>query len=937
MPKARGASSFVAFIPYIFTLLAAILTAGGSTPAAAQTSTDRISQRIQSDQVEAIPGTAHPSALPESDLGRVSGNMELHHVSIAFRLSQAQQEDIDQLLAEQQDPSSANYHKWLTPDQYADRFGLTPNDAAEVVAWLNSQGLTVESVSRGRTEIFFSGSAAQIEAALHTELHHYLVNGETHFANASEPSLPSAFAGMVQSFRNLDDFRPKSRAIKRAAPAIELQPHYTNSQGAHFLSPDDFAVIYDLQPLYNSSLDGTGVTIGVVGDSAISLTDIEAFRSAANLPAKDPQVVIVPGDGNPPVNGDEGEADLDLEWSGAVARNANIIYYVDGSGNAFNALDYAINPNPGQTLAPVISNSFGLCEADATLSGAQSLRTLIQQANSQGQTVTSASGDVGAADCDGDSPNAPTIAVRGLSVDIPGAIPEVTSVGGSEFNGDLTNPNLFWGPTNGTGGGSALSYIQEGAWNDGPLPGTRASATLTAGGGGASAFFAKPTWQKGSGVPPDGKRDVPDVSLNASPFHDGYLFCTQGSCTEGFSNGQTIRIVGGTSAGAPTMAGILAIINQATKSCGLSNVNGTTNVSGVGLYAMAAAHPTAFHDIAPPPASSNIVPCQPGSTSCPASSPFQFGFSAGAGYDEATGLGSIDAHLLTTNWPGYDPGQTANTSSAVASSSPSANAGVTVTFTATISGSGNACLAIAGTVQFTSDGANLGSPVAVANGVATVQTSSLAVGTHQIVAKYLGDANYLASTSPAITQTITVAPDYVVSGPTPSTLTLSPGASGTATLNVGAAPAGFTGTVNLACAPSSFSAEISCSLSPASISLSSGTTTGQTTLTVKTTAPTPASLGRSARFSWMAAGTGALFAGLMLMGVAPRRRWPTLACLVAVTFLSSGIGCGGSSNNSNPGNPGTPAGNYTITVTSSSVPPSTGSGPHTASVSLTVP
>lgn len=937
MPRARGVSVLIA--TYMFVLM----TAAGSTRAAAQTSTDRIAQKIQSDEVEAVPGTSHPLALPEYDQGRVSGSMALHHVSIVFRLSPAQQEDLDQLAAEQQDPSSANYHKWLTPDQYADRFGLTRNDAAKVVSWLKSQGLTVESVSRGRTEIFFSGSAAQIEAALHTELHQYVVNGVNHFANASEPSVPSAFSGMVLGFRNLDDFRPKPRAIRRKASAAELAAHYTSGQGDHFLAPDDFAVIYDLQPLYNASLDGTGVTIGVVGDSAVSLTDIEAFRSAANLPTNNPQIVNVPGDGTPTVNSDEGEADLDLEWSGAVARNASIIYYVAGcAGCAFDALDYAINPAIPTTLAQVISNSFGLCEAQETSSGARAVEQLVQQANSQGQTVTSASGDTGAADCDASSA---TVAVDGLAVDVPASVPEVTAVGGSEFNGDVSNPSLYWGAVNGPGGGTALRYIPEVAWNDIiPLNSNNTGKQIAAGGGGASlgsasGFFAKPSWQNGTGVPADGARDVPDVALNASPFHDGYLLCTSGSCTDGFSNGEFIQIVGGTSAGAPTMAGILAIINQATKSCGLSNANPE-------LYSLwrAPASTAAFHDIAPQPMSSNMVPCTPGTPStdptalrCPSSG--KFGYNTTAGYDQATGLGSIDAHLLTTNWPGYNPGPTVNTSATVVSSSPSANVGVPVTFTATISSSGNACLAITGSVQFTSDGVNIGGPVTITNGIATVQDSSLTVGTHQIVAKYLGDANYLASTSPAITQTITAVPDYVFSQLTPPNLTLSPGASGQSTITVKANSIGFTGTINFTCAPSSLTAQIGCSFNPTSIALSNTITSGQTIMTVTTMAPTPASasLGRSTRFSWMAASTGAFFAGLMLMGIAPRRRWPALACLVVVTFLSAGIGCGGSSNNSNPGNPGTPAGSYTIQVTATSTTGS-GAGPtHTTMVSLTVP
>lgn len=913
----------------VFTLL-------GAAMAGAQTADrDRIAQKVDASQVELVLGAVRPLAQAEFDQGPVPGSMPLHHVSIVFRLSETQQADLDRLLAEQQDPSSTNYHKWLTPEQYADRFGLTHNDAAKVVSWLKSQGVTVESVSRGGNEIFFRGTAAQVATALRTEIHRYVINGKRHFANVTEPSVPSAVAGMVLGFRNLDDFRPKSR--------VRAGPHYTNSQGSHFLAPNDFTTIYDLQPLYDAKLDGTGVTIGVVGDSAITLSDIDAFRSAAGLSANDPTIVTVPNTGIAVHNSDEVEADLDIEWSGAVAKNASIIYYVAGNtsqGGAFDALDYAINP-VGQTPVPVISNSFGLCETDEGSNPAQALRQLIQQANAQGQTVTSAAGDAGAADCDGDSPNPVTLATKGPSVDIPAAIPEITAVGGTEFNADVSNAGLYWNGSNGAGGGSAKSYIPEMAWNDTiPLNSQNTSKELAGGGGGASLgasanpalnFFAKPAWQTGTGVPNDNKRDVPDVALNASPFHDGYLICTQGSCTSGFSNGSTIAIVGGTSAGAPTFAGILAIINQATKSCGLSNANLT-------LYPLAASHPTAFHDVN---TGSNMMPCKPGSTSCPSSAPFQFGFNATAGYDLTTGLGSVDADVLTTNWPGFAAPLPVATTATVASNSPTANVGTNVIFTATMTTSGKACPSIAGTVQFTSDGSNLGSG-AVSNGVATlaiaVGSTPLAVGTHQIVANYQGDANYLASTSPTITQTITAVPDYTVSAPTPASLTLNPGASGTSTLTINANAVGFNGTVNLTCAPNSLTAQISCSLNPASFSLSSSTTGGQTVLTVKTTGPSAAlaSAGRGRRFSWIAASSGALFAGVLLIGVTPRRRWASIVCLVLVTFLSGGVGCG-SSSGSKQGNSGTPPGSYSITVTSTSVPVSSGSGPHQQTIPLTVP
>jgi subtilase family serine protease len=619
---------------------------------------DRVLGPVDDSHMNVVEGNRLALARPEFDQGRADGAMKINRASIVFKPSPAQQNALEALLAEQQDSSSANYHKWLTPEQYADRFGMTPSDLAKVASWLRSKGLAVNETARGRNQIFLSGTVAQIEDAFRTEIHHYQVNGETHFANAIEPSAPAAFADAVRGFRGLDDFRPKPRSHV-------VKPHFTSSLwGNHYLAPGDFVTIYDLQQLYDSGFDGTGEAIAVVGDSSIAMSDIEAFRSASHLPANDPQIMVVPGTGTPN-NTDEAEADLDLEWSGAVAKGADIIYVVVGpsaNNGAFDALSFAIQNN----VAPVISNSFGNCEANLGGAGAGSfvlmLRQEAQQANLQGQTITSATGDSGAADCEA---SGSTIATSGLAVDVPASIPEVTGVGGSEFMGDLQGvvsngcaaATPFWSSScSPTSGPSALSYITEMAWNDSPMTGngTKLSTTLSAGGGGASAVFGKPPFQTFVLTPHDNKRDVPDISLNASLEHDAYLFCTAGSCVNNSyrgSDGQSLAVVGGTSAGAPTFAGILAIINQATKP---GNPPGQGNANPE-LYTLAMTTSTAFHDIT---TGSNRVPCQAGSPNCPSTPPAGctvpcIGFTAVAGYDQATGLGSIDANVLVRNWTNF--------------------------------------------------------------------------------------------------------------------------------------------------------------------------------------------------------------------------------------------------------------------------------------------
>jgi subtilase family serine protease len=581
---------------------------------------------------------------------------------LVFKPSLAQQSALEKLLSDQQQPSSPLYHKWLTPEQYADRFGLTKNDVAKVASWLESQGFTVDRVARSRAQVSFTGSVARINSVFKTEIHNYVVNGETHFANATDLSVPTALSGVVQAVRNLDDFHPRSRVQR-------VSPRFTSSiTGSHFLAPEDFATIYDVKALYALGIDGTGQKIAVVGDSTVTMSNIATFRSLAGLSANNPTEILVSGSGTGvvPGSGEQTEAYLDMEWSGAIAKNAAIYYvYVGNNANysVWDALQYAIE---NQT-APVISISFGYCEIGNGQTFDQTIQQWARQANLQGQTIVSASGDAGAADCDSGS-----TATQGFGVDVPAAIPEVTGLGGAEFTGDSasTSTTTYWNGTNGSSNGSALSYIPEEVWND-----TTADQALSAGGGGASLYFPKPTWQSDAGVPNDSKRDVPDISLNASADHDPYLICGgtdsagNQSCTSGFRDSQTyVDAIGGTSVGAPTFAGILALINQATTKSGQGNVNPT-------LYALAASTPSAFHDIT---SGNNIVPCTPGTPNCPTTSPFQFGFSAGTGYDQASGLGSIDAYNLVTAWPNYAGSYSlTNTGATIASAGTSGTSTIT--------------------------------------------------------------------------------------------------------------------------------------------------------------------------------------------------------------------------------------------------------------------
>ena len=613
----------------------------------------RIMRTIDSRQMTALKGGVHPLARPEFDQGALDPSQILHRVTMSFNRSTAQQQELDQLLKDQQDPTSAYYHQWLTSAQFASRFGMAQADLTKVQQWLAAQGFTIDEVANGGGYIAFSGSVGQINSAFHTEIHQYNVNGDIHFANATSPAVPTAMVTVVAGLRGLNDFRPRPRATLR-----EVKPDLTSGASFNlFLTPDDFATIYDLNALYSAGIDGTGQTIAIMGQTTIDISDITTFRSVSGLAANSPTEFDVPNSNPTRSTADLGEADLDVEWSGAVARKATIVYVNSGNG-AFDSLQYVINNKINGKLIPVISISYGVCEADEGDFLAADEGNL-QQASSQGQTVVAPSGDNGAADCDYSSSGV-TSATRGYAVDFPASSPYAVGVGGTTLTeGSSITP--YWSSSNNSSNGSALQYIPEDAWND-----TQAAGALAATGGGVSTLFTKPSWQTGTGVPNDGYRDVPDIAFAASPAHDGFITCSAGSCAVCFPGGAanttergnadgncsssslpgyrkdttswTLSVVGGTSAGVPTFAGVVALINQKTNSS-----QGTLNQK---LYQMAASTPYAFHDIT---IGDNIVPCTTGKTDCP-SGTTSIGYSAGPGYDLATGLGSVDAYNLVMNW-----------------------------------------------------------------------------------------------------------------------------------------------------------------------------------------------------------------------------------------------------------------------------------------------
>jgi uncharacterized protein (TIGR03437 family) len=548
-------------------------------------------------------------------------------------------------------------------------------------------------------------------------MHNYLVDGEIHFANASDPSIPAAFAPVVLGIRGLTNFRWKPHlrlsATVHASAAKSIKPNYTSAGcDANCVAPDDFATIYDVAPLYNIGINGAGQKIVIPGQIEVNLSDIEQFRSKFNLPANDPQLLLVPGSpspGNSAKSGDLAESDLDLELSGGVARNASIIFVY--SNDVMTSVQYAIDQN----LAPVISLSYGSCEPETPRSESNTFVQWAQQANAQGITWLAASGDNGAADCN-DSQN------PGLAVDLPGSAPGVTSVGGTEF---AEGSGTYWSLTNNTNDASALSYIPETTWND-----SVADSEPSASGGGASILFSKPSWQTGSGVPADNARHVPDVSLNASDNHDPYLVYTSGS----------LDAYGGTSTSAPSLAGIIALLNQKLGSGGVGNINPK-------LYSLAQTNPAMFHDVI---TGNNIVTvsCSGRQVNCGAT---PVGYSAGPGYDQATGLGSVDAYELVMGWNGgsVTPPVNPTTQITLLSNLNTVASNDVVYLTATVASTNGTTPS--GSVVFAIGGSSLGT--AALTGSAGTATATLAVNATELP---LGSGTVTATYNSANAASVTI-------------------------------------------------------------------------------------------------------------------------------------------------------------------------------------
>jgi Pro-kumamolisin, activation domain/Bacterial Ig-like domain (group 3) len=625
----------------------AILFLVNTTGAFGQAS-PRLVEPVDNTKRTTLSGNVHQLARPQFDRGAAPPDLQMDRMLLVLKRSPEQEAELQKLLDDQQDKTSPRYRQWLTPEQFGHQFGLADSDTQKIAAWLQSEGFHDVRVSQGRAVIEFSGTAAQVQNAFGTSIRKFVVNGKNHWANATDPTIPAALWPGVEGVFTLHNFYKKPQVHLTedqftAKAVLGTRPQFTSGNGIHALGPADYYTIYNFNPL-----GSWASKIAIVGRSNINTQDVLYFHYWMNDQATSWQVIVNGPDPGDLGGAEEVEAVLDTTWAGAVDPNAWVALVVSKSTATSDGVDlselYIIDNN----LADVMSESFGTCEGNVTSTESAGIAILAQQAAAQGITYVVAAGDSGSAGCD--NPNTQTTATHGLSVNVLASTPYNVAVGGTVFN-ENGHDSTYWKATNAQSTlESAISYIPEDAWNESCVSGQSGCSkpNIWAGGGGASTFFSKPAWQTGvAGIPPDSARHVPDVSLTAAS-HDPYLLCIHGSCIPDANGNISFIGVGGTSAATPSFAGIMALVGQNTK-VRLGQPNYV-------LYRLAAAE-----DLAQCNASTTILPANTcvfndvtvGNNAVPGEANYGTSsatYQTGKGYDQATGLGSVNVTSLINQW-----------------------------------------------------------------------------------------------------------------------------------------------------------------------------------------------------------------------------------------------------------------------------------------------
>jgi len=689
-----------------------VTTALASLPvlARAQAAAPVVTQAIDDRQTTELSGNTRPEAQLANDRGALAAGFRLDHLQLLLKRPAETEAALNRVIDSLTDKTSPNYHHWLTASAYGASFGPAASDVSAVIGWLTGHGFTVNGVSASRMVIDFSGTAAQVREAFHTQMHQLSVGGVSHIANMSDPRIPVALSGVVEGVVSLNDFRPHTN--------FKPKPAYSVSGGYELVAPADLATIYNLNPLFTAGMSGQGETIVVIEDTNVfSTADWTKFRSTFGLSAyKTGSFTQVHPTGstacsNPGVvSGNEGEAELDAEWASAAAPSAKIelASCADTTTN-FGGLIALQNLLGGSSPPPIVSISYGECETENGATANAAYKTTYQQAAAMGVSVFVSSGDEGAASCDADLAKA----THGIAVSGFASTAYNVAVGGTDFGDTYAGTNsTYWNSTNTSTYGSAKSYVPEIPWNDSCASvliasnqgysatyGTsgfcnsktgKADYLSTASGSGGPSGCAtgkastkgvvsgtckgtpKPSWQSVVGNPADGVRDIPDVALFAANgvWKHYYPYCDSDT-----SDGESCSGVpsnwsgaGGTSFASPIMAGIQALVNQKTGSA-QGNPNPTYYTLAVTEYGQSgsatcnssngntAGSACIFYDVT---LGDMDVDCT-GTQSCykpsgtygvlsTSDSTYLKAYGTTTGWDFATGIGSLNAANLVNNW-----------------------------------------------------------------------------------------------------------------------------------------------------------------------------------------------------------------------------------------------------------------------------------------------
>jgi Pro-kumamolisin, activation domain/Bacterial Ig-like domain (group 3) len=744
-----------------------------------------ITQPVNESQLTVLKGNTHPLARPEFDLGTAPATLPMQRMLLVLKRSPEQERALRTLLDNQQDKASPSYHRWLTPQQFGKQFGPTDADIQTITTWLQSQGFQV-GTTKGRTVLEFSGSAGQVQQTFHTTIHKYIVNGEQHWANSSDPSIPTALTPAVAGVLTLHNFIKKpaihftgekipAKIVPGRKPAVTFPPQ--NGQPAiNALGPQDYVVIYNMKPAFADNIVGNGIEIGVVGRSNLYFVqDVQDFRNvfgAANGAFGAVNFGVNLNGENPgDLGGDEeAEATLDSTWPSAIAPGAWVYLVVSATTNTTDGTDLSEASIIESNVYDIMTESFIACELYATDAQLAGQTAMAEQAAAQGITYFVSTGDAGAEACD-DPNTAP--ATNPISVNYLASTAFNVAVGGTEFN-ENGDPSKYWTSTSSVPE-TAISYIPEDVWNESSLTnglwsssGGASAGNIEGGQGGTTAGVPKPHWQYGvEGIPQDGVRDLPDVSLTAAG-HDPYLLCLEASCEPDPQGEIEIYFVSGTSASAPSFAGIMALVDQSTEGTNGFSRQGLANYVLYRLAATQSSYPSQcdgsntvtapestciFNDVT---VGNNVVPGETGTD-----------YQASPGYDMTTGLGSVNVSNLVNNWGTVTFNPTTTTFTLTATQ---ITHGSSVPFSVTVapnSGtgipSGNVSLLIYDEDEGVSNGA--AGPWALSGGSVSASTGVLPGGAYPISARYAGDATYAPS--------ISAQSSYIDVTPEPSTTTIS--------------------------------------------------------------------------------------------------------------------------------------------------------------------